>query len=155
MSLVLVLGLYLQIIVWHWGDRVPDRSLNKSLSNWVLVVGLEWYFLFLAVNMMGANPETHLSTGLHQEMGDCNIRAPDITEHTRQDYLCVSTHTQDWTLNCDLLCASNMFEDCEIQTYTWYSVCGKPHTNYGLWAGVTILLCSLGSFIYAWTLKQT
>ena len=62
--------------------RSPDRNLNTSLTNWVVVMFLEWwarlwsrdkwckwcprYYLFLSVNMLGADPASHLSTGVHQ-----------------------------------------------------------------------------------------
>jgi len=155
MSLVVVLGLYIQVIGWSWSGRRPDRSLNLSLTNWVLVMFLEWYFLFLAVNMLGANPAKHLSTGVHQELGDCSVRAPDITGHERQVFLCAETHSQDFSLSCDQLCSQNMFNDCAVQTNTWYSVCGKAHTDYPLFAGVMMALCSLGSLTFAFLLKQT
>jgi len=153
-SLLLVLTIYLFTINKGFAHRSPDRNLNTSLTNWVVVMFLEWYYLFLSVNMLGADPASHLSTGVHQEIGDCSVRAPDITGHERQVYLCAETHSQDFLLDCAQLCSQNVFDDCAVQTSTWYSVCGRPHTNYLLWVGVTITLCSLGAFTYAWLLRQ-
>ena len=227
--------------------RSPDRNLNTSLTNWVVVMFLEWwarlwsrdkwckwcprYYLFLSVNMLGADPASHLSTGVHQvgiffpydrtqvrylsitrlvmfvrldwmrkswrffyfgigvfanagadvdwcwwliciycivcapyhqtvvnwtkwlkEIGDCSVRAPDITGHERQVgcssskqlifffdfeffcpssisgrifqvYLCAETHSQDFLLDCAQLCSQNVFDDCAVQTSTWWLPC--------------------------------
>merc|ERR1719153_1400439 len=101
------------------------------------MICLEWYFMFLSLNMMSSDPTTHLSTGVHQSRGNCSVTAQDLTGHYRQVYLCEEAHSQDFTLSCDSLCSENMFGDCTTQTTTWYSVCGREHDNYPLWVGVT------------------
>ena len=107
-----------------------------------MVVVLEWYYLLLLANSLASDPARHLNTGVHQQRGDCGLRAADLAGHMRQVYLCEETHTQvllapvimasvddtycqDWSLNCDDLCSQNMFGDCDYQSSTWYTVCGE------------------------------
>ena len=89
LSIIFSLGLSLALLVFNFRllnswplFRSPDRNLNTSLTNWVVVMFLEWwarlwsrdkwckwcprYYLFLSVNMLGADPASHLSTGVHQ-----------------------------------------------------------------------------------------
>lgn len=82
------------------------------------------------------------------------MRAEDLTGHYRQVFLCKETHTQDFSLECDTLCSQNMFGDCQVQSATWYSVCGKQHQNYLLWVTVVIGLAGLGSVMYAYALRD-
>jgi len=152
-SLIMTLTIYSLVIVSQWSKRMPEKS--SIMSNWLLTICLEWYFIFLSINMLGADPSNHLSTGIHQELGDCNVTAQDLSGHYRQVYLCADSHIQDFSLDCDTLCSQNMFGDCSTQTNLWYTVCGKEHTNYTLWSGVTIGLCTLGSMMYAYALGDT
>lgn len=62
-------------------------------------LGLTLYFAFLALNMAFANPEAHLSTGVHQTIGPCDVMERDLAGQLRQVYLCPDTHTQDWTFD--------------------------------------------------------
>ena len=147
---------------------------SSSLSNWFLTVSLEWYFLLLVANMFSSDPSRHVSTGVHQELGDCEVRAADLAGHLRQVFLCRESHSQDWSLDCDELCSQNMFGDCDTQTDTWYTVCGqsapgsqshhqaltrliisgKPFTNFPLHVAAILGLACLGSFTYAYALRD-
>ena len=110
------------------------------------MVFLEWFYLLLVANALVSDPAAHLNTGIHQERGDCGVRAADLSGHMRQVYLCEKSHSQvnmihsvrgttflcqDWSLDCDDLCSENMFGDCSYQSSTWYTVCG------GLWSYFT------------------
>ena len=98
---------------------------STSLSNWLLTISLEWYFLLLVANLFSSDPTRHVSTGVHQPLGDCEVREADLAGHLRQVFLCRESHSQDWSLECDELCSQNMFGDCDTQTDTWYTVCGQ------------------------------
>lgn len=37
-----------------------------------------------------------------------------------QVYLCAETHNQDFLLDCAQLCSQNVFDDCAVQTSTWW-----------------------------------
>ena len=127
---------------------------SSSLSNWFLTVSLEWYFLLLVANLFSSDPTRHVSTGVHQELGDCQVREADLAGHLRQVFLCRETHSQDWSLQCDELCSQNMFGDCDTQTDTWYTVCGKPFNNFPLHVAAILALACIGSFTYAYALRD-
>ena len=59
-----------------------------------MMVCLEWYYLLLIANSLSSDPASHMSTGVHQEIGDCNVRAADLSGHMRQVYLCPESHSQ-------------------------------------------------------------
>ena len=122
-SLLAVLLIYSTVIAFSWSRRRLEAS--SSLTSWLLLVSLEWYYLLLVANMFSSDPTQHLSTGVHQQQGDCSKREADLAGHMRQVFLCRETHSQDWSLDCDELCSQNMFGDCDLQTKTWYSVCGQ------------------------------
>ena len=54
------------------------------------VVGLVMvmYFIYLLLNMVLGSPEDHISTGVHQTVGPCDVFDKDISGHERQVYLC-------------------------------------------------------------------
>ena len=58
------------------------------------MVFLEWYYLLLVANALVSDPAAHINTGIHQQRGDCDIRAADLSGHMRQVYLCEKSHTQ-------------------------------------------------------------
>lgn len=151
-SLVAVLVIYCGLIGFYWQQRKLEVS--SSLTSWLLMVCLEWYYLLLIANSLSSDPASHLSTGVHQEIGDCNVRAADLSGHMRQVFLCPESHSQDWNLDCDELCSENMFGDCDFQSKHWYTVCGKPHKDFVLFAGVIAALGTLGSFTYAYAFKD-
>ena len=46
------------------------------------------YFIYLLINMVVGVPEAHISTGVHQTLGPCDVFDKDISGHERQVYLC-------------------------------------------------------------------
>ena len=46
------------------------------------------YFIYLLLNMVVGSPEDHVSTGVHQTVGACDVFDKDISGHERQVYLC-------------------------------------------------------------------
>ena len=42
------------------------------------------YFTFFVLNMAISTPENHMSTGVHQIVGDCDIFDTDLAGHKRQ-----------------------------------------------------------------------
>ena len=38
--------------------------------------------------------DNQIITGIHQERGDCSVKAADLSGHMRQVYLCEKTHSQ-------------------------------------------------------------
>ena len=170
-SLLAVLIIYSAVTAFSWSSRRLEPS--SSLSSWLLMVSLEWYYLLLVANMFSSDPTKHLSSGVHQQLGDCSRTEADLAGHMRQVFLCRETHSQDWSLQCDDLCSENMFGDCDTQTDSWYTVCGqsppshhqktelltrvftgKPFTNFPLYVTVIAALAATGSFTYSYALRD-
>ncbi|XP_059088314.1 uncharacterized protein LOC131884517 [Tigriopus californicus] len=105
-------------------------------------VAITLYFLFLSLIMMFGTPENHVSTGIHQTLGPCGVEAVDFAGHLREEYVCLSNHSEDWNAQCDaaIPVAPNFSE--------WYTICGEPHSNFGLWLGVLMALGALGITTY-------
>merc|ERR1712117_850310 len=78
-SFIAVLVIYLGIIGLQWSKKKLEFSVD--LTNWLLMVCLEWYYLLLFANSLAGDPASHLNTGVHQEIGDCNVRAADLSGH--------------------------------------------------------------------------
>ena len=45
---------------------------------------LTLYFLYLVANMLIGVPENHVSAGVHQTVGPCNVTDVDLAGHSRQ-----------------------------------------------------------------------
>lgn len=91
---------------------------------------------------MFGSPESHVSTGIHQTLGPCGVEAVDFAGHLREEYVCLSNHNEDWNVNCAaaIPVAPNFSE--------WYTICGEPHSNFGLWLSVLMALGTLGITTY-------
>ena len=56
----------------------------------------------------------------------------DITQLTRYEFLCVTDFDEDYTFAC-----VDAPPEGEV---SWYTVCGRPHTNFAAWmTGVAAL----------------
>ncbi|XP_023326089.1 uncharacterized protein LOC111699610 [Eurytemora carolleeae] len=150
-SLVLVLILYLSLIVVGYIYRDQAKPSRFKDANYTLLFFLVGYYTFMTANMGLGNPESHISSGVHQEYGDCNITAPDITGHLRQVYLCRETHVQDFSFDCEDVCGK-VGVDCSEASTSWYTVCGRRHSNYSLYLLATSIISTLGCVFYTFTL---
>ena len=83
------------------------------------------YLLMLTVNMTFFAPETHVSTGLHQSPGPCDVREPDILGGERLKFLCVDNYEEDFTFACTTPPAAGT---------RWYTICGRAHTDRAAYA---------------------
>ena len=69
---------------------VPDFYVLEYHSLIFQVVGfaMAMYFIYLLLNMVLGSPEDHISAGVHQTVGPCDVFDKDISGHERQVYLC-------------------------------------------------------------------
>lgn len=93
------------------------------------------YLITLAIVGAVFDPATHVSTGVHQEIGECYVEQTDITRQTRFQYLCAADYDEPYLLACDVDApASN----------TWYTVCGTPSLDHGRYVRGLWAVCVLG-----------
>merc|ERR550519_227419 len=144
-SLLAAIFLFTSVTVYHWPRRQPASA--PHWTNLLLAASLATYFTFLGVNMLVTDPATHVSTGVHQTLGDCSVTERDFAGHLRQVYLCPTTHQQDFSLDCTGLAARLGLQPVK-EAASWYTVCGKPHENHTLYTAVTAGLGALGTFSY-------
>ena len=98
------------------------------------------YLVMLACSMLFFTPETHVSTGVHQPPGACDVVETDITGATRQTYLCVDDYDEPFSFACTTPPADGA---------EWYTVCGKAHARYAAYAGGTGGLALLGLWAFS------
>ena len=104
------------------------------------------FLLMLTVNMAFFAPETHVSTGLHQVPGPCDVEESDILGGTRQKYLCIDNYAEDYTFACTTPPADGT---------RWFTVCGKAHTNYAAYMAAIGGLSLAGIAIFSMLLGAT
>ena len=110
------------------------RGRTNHTPDWLGTGAVGAYLLMLAINMTFFNPATHVSTGVHQTPGACDIKDTDITGATRRKHLCLTDYDEDFTFHCTSPPARGT---------GWYTICGNPHTNYATHtAGVGLLTLS-------------
>ena len=122
--LALGAGLVAYGAVAFLGRRTGNR--DRVSVDWLGRGATAAYLLMLASSMLFFAPETHVSTGVHQVPGPCDVTQTDITGATRQAFLCVDDYDEDFTFACTTP---------PTEGAQWYTVCGKPHTSYAAYAG--------------------
>ena len=58
---------------------MTDSGADSLLKTFVTL-----YFVYLVANMLIGVPESHVSTGVHQTVGPCNVTDADLAGHSRQ-----------------------------------------------------------------------
>ncbi len=107
-------------------------------------IAISLYFLYLLANMAVGVPEAHVTTGVHQTVGPCNVTALDLAGLERQVYLCPQTHDEGWTFKCP----GNDKGTPPPDFTEWYTVCGLPHSDKNLWLAAIGALAALGITTY-------
>ena len=100
-------------------------SRNELPIDWLSRGAVAAYLLMLTFTMSFFAPETQVSAGLHQVPGPCDVKDTDITGVRRDKFLCVTDYDEDFTFACAAPPANGT---------QWYTICGKAHTNYALYA---------------------
>ena len=60
-------------------ENSPDPGADSLAGTFVTL-----YFVYLSANMLLGVPESHVSTGVHQTVGPCNVTDIDLAGHERQ-----------------------------------------------------------------------
>jgi len=138
---VVVLG-YGAVVAFGWRRRQPLPRIGADrLLNAAAVI----YFSALVVIMAAFAPETHVNTSMHQTYGACHVEAKDIAGLTRYQYLCAEDFDEDFTFACPEASA------LPAAGSEWYTVCGRPHSDFTRWllgvSGFAIVGILLYSFM--------
>jgi hypothetical protein len=113
---------------------------NALPSDWLGRGAAAAYLLVLAVNMTFFAPETHVSTGLHQVPGPCDVEETDITGAVRNRFLCTDNYEEDFSFACAAPPADGT---------QWFTICGMAHANYPAYAGAVGGLSLAGMVVFS------
>eukprot|EP00756_Hemistasia_phaeocysticola_P023909 Hpha_TRINITY_DN15917_c5_g3::TRINITY_DN15917_c5_g3_i3::g.74879::m.74879 len=148
-----------------WGLRSPSRGevtlrLQKSESNLVRF-SILGFFLTCVFVMVTFSPERQISTGLHQEFGDCETTDLDMMGIKRMRFICSNEYPRAyWSIDCPQ--ASQGEGRWARKTPTgsmgslssWYTICGVPHTRYLFYVSAMAALSLVGSAFYLWAFGE-
>lgn len=138
-TLALGAGVALYAVVALWGARRAKPE-PVHVRDRLPLAGAVIYYATLVAIMALADPTTHVSAGVHQEVGECYVEASDITGLTRHRYLCADDFDEDFTFVCT---------DPPEHGATWYTVCGRVHRSFATWMAGVSLLAVAGSVVFA------
>lgn len=137
------LGLALYAGIAGYGLRKATRPKERER---LPLVAMLVYLATLSLCITGFDPSTHRSTGVHEQVGPCDAEATDITGAKRRAYLCLSDFDEDYAFDCTTPPASGA---------RWYTICGRPFRDRGLWIGVVLALSAAAAAIYVATFWGT
>ena len=84
-SFLACIAIYLILIYFQNADEQNGKNLLKrSSGDGLIKLFFTFFFVFFVANMIISVPENHMSTGVHQTVGDCNEFDLDLTGHKRQ-----------------------------------------------------------------------
>lgn len=136
-GLVVVIVAYLGVVAWGWSRREPPE---RRASDRPLRIAAVAYFIVLAGIMATFDPATHRSASMHQTYGPCHVEATDIMGLTRYEFICAQDYDEDFSFDCE--------PQRPAEGAQWYTVCGRPHTDFPRFMLVMALLCALGVAVY-------
>jgi hypothetical protein len=132
-------GLMIYVVIVALG-RKSARPDAPRVGDRLLLGAAIAYFVTLTAIMAAFDPASHESTGVHQTVGECYVEVTDITRQTRHKYLCASDFDEDFSFEC--------VDTPPAEGTRWYTVCGRPHTNFAAWMGgvTTLGIVGIGLF---------
>jgi len=138
-TLVIISTAY--ILIALRGLRQTEAQAPVS-SDRPLLAYMGVHFAFFLLVLLCFDPSTHQNTSMHQTLGACDVEAKDLLGFTRQKFLCVTDFDEDFSFDC--------VDQLPAHGISWYTVCGKAHTQKNLWIGVVAGLGLIGVLLYAY-----
>ncbi|MCA9694513.1 MAG: hypothetical protein KC636_33355 [Myxococcales bacterium] len=143
-GLIAVIVGYLALAAFGWRRRDPARAPSSPRVDRLLVGAAALHYLTLAAVMACFDPASHRSASMHQTYGPCHVEATDVLGFTRYQYLCAEDYDEDFSFDCVDAPPSDGSE--------WYTVCGRPHTDFPRWMLTISLLAALGVGCFSYLL---
>ena len=139
-ALATAIAVYLLIVIWKWRRR-PDEPEGERPNDVLIHAAAIAYFAMFPLLLLGFDPATHVSKGVHQTVGECYVEQTDITGMTRDQYLCVSDFDEDFDFRC--------VDEPPAEGSERYTVCGKPHSSKAKWLAGVGGLSALGMVVFS------
>ena len=143
-GLITVIALYGGVVLWGFGRR--EAPFARAARDRLLQVAAVLYFSSLLLVAATVDPATHRNASVHQTYGPCHVEAKDIMGFTRYEFLCAEDYDEPFDFSC--------VEHLPVRDSQWYTVCGKPHEDYGRFMLVLAMLCGLGIAAYGTLLSD-
>lgn len=125
----------------------------RPASDAMLLAGIFAYYGAMVAIMATARPEAVVATGVHQPVNPCHVVGHDLSNRTRFEFLCPTEYDEDFTFDCVAGGAASV-SGLDART-TWYTLCGKAHTDRPLYVVVVSLLATVGGFVFTMMLTST
>lgn len=138
----LAAGILIYAALWARGRRRAEPQPSHAGDVLLYCAVAAHFIAFIAITAL-ADPSTHRSTGVHQQVGPCYVEAQDITGLTRHEFLCASDFHEDFHFGCTAKPEHGQ---------RWYTICGRPHVRFSLWLGAVSALGIIGLLTFAFLL---
>jgi hypothetical protein len=115
----------------------------RHAADRVLALAVLMHFATLTAIAACFDPASHVATGVHQQIGPCELEATDIAGHVRQLYLCPSALSEPFEL-CGAL---------PPELAQWYTVCGKPRHDATARLAIMLALALAGALAFTQALR--
>jgi len=97
------------------------------------------YFAALVFVAVYFKPESHVSHGIHQTVGDCGVSEPNLSGLSRGKFLCSNNFDEPFTT------PSNIGSEGQ-----WYTVTGVEHKAFDVWVISVCLISLIGITFYSY-----
>ena len=147
-TLIACITVYLFHIYFLSSDEKDEKNLLfvKRKADRSVRIFFTLYFIYLWINMIVGVPEHHMSTGVHQVVGECDVFDTDLAGHRRQVYLCQDDFNEDFNFQCPAF--ENYKAKLVFYGTEWYTVCANAHTDKMSHVWGILVLSVLGIFTY-------
>lgn len=127
-------------------NRKPYPWLEpRPASDGMLLAGVLSYYGALVFIMATAEPEAVVANGVHQPINPCYVVGHDLSNRSRYEFLCPTDFAEDFTFDC----AGGVDYAATLpDRSTWYTLCGKPHSNRALYVAAVSLIATAGSWAF-------
>lgn len=106
------------------------------------------YFTLLALVMALGDPSRVVAQGVHQQVGRCHVVDYDLSNYSRYKFLCKADFDEDFHFGCPAAAA----ESFPPPQPSWYTICGRAHSNHSRYLFAVIALGVLASSSLAYML---
>jgi len=120
------------------GKPAASAAARPAFSDWVLCAACFVYLTVLPAIMALAMPEKVVATGVHQTYGACAQAVVDLFGYTRAKFLCRESYDEDFHFDCS-------DQRLPPDRPSWYTLCGRAHSNFPLYMGVCSVLAATTS----------
>eukprot|EP00325_Prymnesiales_sp_UTEX-LB-985_P025927 CAMPEP_0174724198 /NCGR_PEP_ID=MMETSP1094-20130205/42782_1 /TAXON_ID=156173 /ORGANISM="Chrysochromulina brevifilum, Strain UTEX LB 985" /LENGTH=197 /DNA_ID=CAMNT_0015925377 /DNA_START=55 /DNA_END=648 /DNA_ORIENTATION=- len=125
---------------------VHAMSSAVDLALWAAAAA---YFCTLILVMAFGKPDMVVAEGIHQTYGECGVHDVDLSNYSRYKYLCQDNFDEDFRFDCA------PEQPLPPPTPSWFTLCGKPHSDHMTYLGAVAALSLAASITLAAMLGQS